>query len=230
MNENIEEGSLGDIFKSAINLPIDVIKAPYNVYKSRYGKSGSKDTYSGSYIQKVRLKKILPIMYSGSSLSTNDRHFMDMVNRFMTEQGHEPIDQHNIPMTCNGCVPYIFKSIKHKKNNHTNKPKPKGYSDLLPTGIYNVRFDSELKPKEYQLHYFTKGSTYRLNIFKVYRDRGTTYIYARNRFLKPDDYLLFKTEIRNPINDPTIYKVYQNNSSSPLKTDIKLGRVIMKIF
>lgn len=231
-SNNLNEGSLGDLFKSAINLPIQAVKLPYKTYKTFYGKHGSNDQYTGSQIQKIRLKQILPIIYSGATLSPNQQSFMDMVNSFLTEQGHDPVDQHNVDMNCSGCVPYVFTSIhtRHRPGGESEETKKKRYEDLLPIGVYNFRFDSELKPVEYEKDYFKKGFTYKLNVFDVKRDRGVTYIYCRNRFLKEGDYILLKTEIRNPKDDPTIYKAYQNSNIHLLKNDIKLGRVMIKIY
>lgn len=231
-SKNLQEGVLGDLYKSAVHLPIQAIKLPFKTYKTLYGKHNHKDEYTGTFLQKQRLKKVLVLIHKGSILSSNDKLFMDMVNRFMTEQGHKPIDQTNVELNCpsgNNCTRYIFagfnKSNKPKSSNTTKSSK----DELLPIGVYEIRFDSELQPKN-STHTFKKGHTYRLVVTKVFRDRGMTYIHLKNSFLDENDFLIFKTELRSPINDPTLFKVYQNNSVSPLRTPTKLGPVIAKIF
>ena len=72
MDNNLNEGVLGDLYKSALQIPGQVIKAPYTLHKSRYGKNTVDDEYTGSYLQKLRLKKVLNLMHQGKNLSPND--------------------------------------------------------------------------------------------------------------------------------------------------------------
>jgi hypothetical protein len=230
MKKDLSEGSLGDIYKSVLGIPLQMVKLPYKSYKTHYGTHTNRDQYTGSFSQKQKLKNVLKSLHKGENLSNKDRLFMDMVNRFMTEQGRIPMDQSGVDLKCQNCKPYIFVKDVSKKSDvsHGEEPKEEEPS-ITQGGVYSVRFDSELKPKETE-HVFRKGNTYKMVVIKTYRDRGFTYIHIKNSFLEDNDFLIFKTQVKNPLNEPHLFKCYQDNSETPLKTPTKLGPVIVKIF
>ena len=225
--------ALGSAYKSILSTPFKIGNLPFKSYRELYGKPKNSEQYQGTFLQKQRLKRVIPLILKGKNLNDSDKLFMDMFNSFLTEEGAEPIDQSHTTMDCqnkNKCNPYIFKKIFFSKQEFN---KIDGEEDVpkrsSSSKTYKIEFHSDLKPKNGKKS-FKKGNIYRLSLIKIKKTHEHTEFYFKNSFLEEDDYLIFKTKVKDPIGRAIYYTVSQNNSKRPLNHDIDLGGISVKIY
>lgn len=232
MAKKEEIGPLGKVYGSIITAPFKLANLPFKSYRQYYGKPKEKEEYTGSFIQKQRLKKVLDLMFAGKSLSPNDRLFMDMFNKFLTGESKSPIDQEHVRMNCDDeddCKQYLFnKSYRPTKPVQTDDEEEEEKTPESPR-TYDIKFNSDLKPKNARKNY-DKGNTYRLSFLGKKQTSLGYDLYFRNNFLNDDDdFLIFRTRSKYPIGDFKDFNVYQDNKKYPLRTPIDLGKVSAKI-
>ena len=242
-----EEKKTGGLIKSIVTAPIKMAKMPFKMYRDYYGKPKSllgrdiirREEYTGTFLQKKRLVKVIKLLYSGENLSQEDRLFMDMYNDFHTEEGYSKIDQENVTMKCSDiedCEPYLYKEIKRSKSvldkdDDSDNLKNNQQKNNLIRSI-NITFKNNLEPKNTSKK-FSKNGTYGFRVIKhEITSKGIVFFITNNSLEKDDVLLIFKTPAKDLdyINDkPITYDVYQNSFKIPLKQDIELGKFTVKI-
>lgn len=230
-------GALGQLYGDVLSAPFKLANLPFKSYRQYYGKPKEKEKYTGSFLQKQRLKKVVNLIFSGNDLSENDRLFMDMFNDFLTGEGRKPIDQSEVTMTCQDapkCKPYLYKNfgfIKKKKDDVVDDDDDTSdnddYKSLIGTSV-QIKFLEELKPKNSSQPY-KNGNTYGFRVKNVIKTGRDVEIYITQSFLEQDDFLIFKTAVPNIFNAPIKFRVFQNNFIVPLRTPFDLGKVSAKI-
>jgi len=229
-------GALGQLYGDIIKAPFKLANLPFKSHREYFGKPKDSDKYTGSFLQKQRLKKLINSIFSGKNLSDNDRLFMDMFNDFITGEGRNPVDQSEVVMECDDkfdCTPYTYKStyrgkkyVSPEDSDDETEEDDENTDPLM--GKINIKFLEELKPKNSSKPY-KSSNTYGFNVFKKNVVGGVTEIYVIQTFLPKDDYLIFKTPVPTIINKPIKYRVFQNNMKKPLRMPIDLGSVSAKI-
>lgn len=216
-------------------LPFRALAAPITAAKEYYTKPYKGQKYEGTFAQKLRLKKIAGLIYNGELLSNSDRLFMDMFNRFVTGEGHTPVDQSEVIMKCSDspkCEPYIYKggkysgSYKEKENVESEEEKDKPIDNSKSR--YKFYFNNELKPKNSNSYFKIKGVYNMTFLGKVQKNNKIEYNF-KNNFLEKNDYLIFSSRHANTIGRYVEYEVYQDNFKTPLKNREYLGKVSIKI-
>lgn len=229
-------GALGQVYGSIISAPFKLANLPFKSHRQYYGKPKPNEKYTASFIQKQRLKKLLPLVFSGKNISPNDRLFLDMFNDFMTSEGHKAIDQKTVDMKCDyvdECSPYLY----NKNYDYDDNTEEEEDDDDVVTNTQqnnssvsraDIKFLSELKPKDSKKS-FKVNNMYGFNVISYKKTNSGVELRIKNSFLKDYDYLILKSPVKNIIDKPISYRVFQNNSNIPLNSDIDLGSVSAKI-
>lgn len=221
---------LWDLQMDILKSPITILKSPFTAYKKYYGKPKATEVYKGTFLQRQRLKRILPNLFKGKEINPDDRDFMNMFNNFLTGEGRQPVDQRLSTMNCKDCTPYIYEKrevVEEPKKG--KKEQDKKVADRLQNGnVFNVSFGDELKPKN-ATNSFGKNKMYKLTLIGKSIGSNSSELYLRNNFLEKDDYLIFKIGSSNPLDRPLDFKVFQNNMKRPLRQQIELGKIAAKI-
>jgi hypothetical protein len=226
-------GALGQLYGSIVTAPFKLANLPFKSHRQYYGKPKPNEKYDASFIQKQRLKKLLPLVFSGKNISPNDRLFLNMFNDFMTSEGHKAVDQKTVDMRCDyvdECSPYIYDKINVYKNDVDSEEDDEivNQNNGSTVSRVDIKFLSELKPKDTKKS-FKVNNMYGFNVISYKKTSSGVEIQLKNSFLKDYDYLILKSPVKNINNRPISYSVSQNNSNSPLNTDIDLGSVSAKI-
>lgn len=224
------DSPIWDLQMDVLKSPITLLKSPFTAYRKYYGKPKATEVYTGTFLQRKRLKRILPDLFKGKEINPNDRDFMNMFNNFLTGEGREPVDQRLSTMVCKDCTPYIYEKrevVEEPKK--SKKEQDKKTIDRLQNGkVFNVSFGDDLKPKN-ATNSFGKNKSYKLTLIGKNIKTDSSELYLRNVFLKEDDYLIFKTKSTNPLDRPLDFKIFQNNKKIPLRQPIELGKIAAKI-
>jgi hypothetical protein len=231
MDSNKKTGPLGNIYKSVLSAPFKLANLPFKSHRQYYGKPKEGEVYEASFIQKQRLKKILPLLLNGKNLSEYDRHFMDMFNDFLTGEGQQPVNQSTSTMNCDDkfeCVAYLYRGQIKKFTTKKSEKQEKQGQEPKNVSSYSISFNEELKPKN-SAKTLKKGNTYMLKFLgKNLTSEGYELIFSW-KHLEEDDYLIFKTKNKNPIGVFLDFKVYQDNSKRPYNSPLYLGVIPAKI-
>lgn len=233
MAKDFKFGPMGRIYGSMIKAPFKLANLPFKSYRQYYGKPKEGEEYTGTFIQKQRLKKVLNLLFNGKNLSDNDRLFMNKFNDFLTSEGKEPIDQEHERMKCDdeeNCLPYLYKKTFKPKTKPSDDGEENTEEESKKISSYHITFNDDLKLKNAK-KYFVKGQTYQLSFLGSKSSSLGYDLYFRNRFFNDeDDFLIFKTRSKNPIGKFLDFKIYQDNKKHPLKHPIELGTIPAKIF
>lgn len=219
---------LGQLLSS----PLKALNLPFKVRRQLYGEPRVGETYTGTIIQKQRLKRVIPLINSGEELNKPDKLFMNMFNDFLTGEGHEALDQKDIKLTCVDCEPYIYRPFSQGKRYsepRTEKSLGSSFNELVKGKSYRIKFNDELEPSNPK-NKFQEDNTYTLTFLGFVDNTSSLDLKFRNGFLQDDDYLIFRTRDRKPINVFKNFEVYQNNLTNPLRRDLNLKRINAKIY
>jgi hypothetical protein len=214
-------------------MPFRALNLPFKKYREYYGTPKKEEEYQGTFLQKERVKKIIPLILRGKNIDKKDQKFMDMFNDFLTSEGHHPIDQTGVNMKCddsNNCTQYFYKSSGTKRKKIVSEPESDEETKDNDVNKFNIYFYTDLLGMDKKKILFLKNGDYGLSFLGKDSSKGTNDFYFKTTRLPKDHFLIFKTKYKNPINRNAYYSVYQDNSVVHFREPFYLGDISAKIY
>jgi hypothetical protein len=240
-----EMGSLGKLYGSILSAPFKLINLPFKAYHEYYGDPKVKtvlgkrtgEEYKGTFLQKQRFKKIVPLLVRGKNIDPSDQKFMDIFNDFITSEGYDPIDQSKVNMDCDdkeNCHQYVynptFRQRRYKKTKDDDSDDDSETEKTDTRKKWNIYLYDDLKIDKKKV-LFDEGGDYGITILGEPKVKNKyTEIYLTTKRLPQNEFLIFRTSYKNPIGKNSFYEVYKDNQKVPYKNPISLGTVSAKIY
>lgn len=227
---------LGDV----VSAPFNILNFPFKTYRQYYGRPKFEEKYTGSNIQKLRLKKIIKKISNCEELPKNDWIFMNMVNDFLTQEGQEPIDSTNyfFQRKCEGkkFFRYVYNkrsNTSYKSYNDTEKKvdkEEKTASTFVPNERYSIYFFDTVDVKLDSNKKFNRGGNYIFKFLGEDNKKNIRLLKITNEwFDREEKYLILATDSKYIFNNPRTFKIYVKNLKEPKEEPKEIGTFSLTI-
>lgn len=212
--------------------PFKGLNLPFKTYRQYAGTPKKGETYTATLAQKQRVKKLVPLVLGGLKIEEKDKKFLDLFNDFLTSENQPPIDQSDMALKCDDCVPYLYKGSSGytpPKGKEKKEEEKINSTESIPLGVYKIKFNKFLKLTGTSKKFDSQGFYWMRLINKNYTRDGLELYFTNTPLSEEDFVLIFTTRIKNPIGKVVDYRIYQDNTERPFKRPFFLGEMSVKI-